>query len=170
MTLSSSHRARDPVIMLRWNLDNNVEPAHIRIEGKLDQEANLDALCDALQGQIVIDLAGISAINSCGVREWIEFVRALDRKGCELILERCSVHVVDKLNLVLNFRGDGKVRSVYAPYICESCFVEDELLIDIESDWHEQLARNAPRCAQCGEAMELDHIQDEYFAFADLLD
>ena len=156
--------------MLHWNLDKNAEPTHIRIEGKLDQEANLDPLRDALQGQIVIDLAGISGINSCGVREWIDFVRALRRKGCQLVLERCSVHVVDKLNLVLNFRGNGKVRSVYAPYICEACFVEQELLIDIEDNWQEQLTRDAPSCAQCGEAMELDHIETEYFAFTDLLD
>ena len=156
--------------MLQWSLENGADQTRVTIDGKLDQEANLDRLRDQLHGQVIIDLSGVHSINSCGVREWIGFVRALDSKGCNLVLERCSVHVVDKLNLVINFRGTSKIRSIYAPYICEPCFFESYLLVDLEGDWDSQIDHNAPHCAKCGQEMEFDHIKDEYFAFIELID
>jgi len=80
-----------------------------------------------------------------------------------LVLVACSSHIVDQVNMVHNFCGQGKIRSVQAPYYCRPCDHEATVLIALAEV--PAPADMRPTCARCGGAMALDHIPEQYFAF-----
>ena len=53
----------------------------VRLSGELTEDAQLHRLRVAERSRCVIDLAGVRRINSCGVREWIDWVRVLPRSA-----------------------------------------------------------------------------------------
>src|SRR6478672_10370794 len=103
---------------LTWSIEEANGSSHIALTGELTENANLGSLLEKLKGSTVFDLSGIRRINSPGVREWINFVNALK---IPFVLQRCSIPFVNQLNMISNFRGQGEVRSVFAPYYCGSC-------------------------------------------------
>ena len=101
------------------------------VSGEITEETDFGPILDVTGGVILIDLAGVSRINSCGVREWLNFVAALQARGRRLVLERCAPVIVTQLNTIYNFTGGGHVRSVLGPYYCASCDREENHLIDL---------------------------------------
>jgi hypothetical protein len=123
---------------------------------------------NSLQGSLGIrtrlrlELSGISRINSCGVREWVNFMRSLPPE-CEVELDRCPPSVVAQLNMISNFAGSARILSVQAPYVCEACGNEENVLLTVTPGVSPEIG--ARRCRSCGGEMEFDDIQDSYFAF-----
>lgn len=146
---------------LSWNIEDKNGSARVALAGELTENSNLGALADKLRGVTVFDLAGINRINSPGVREWINFVNALK---IPFSLERCSVPFVNQLNMISNFRGNGEVRSVFAPYYCSNCNREENRLIDKGSNAVKQLEQPM-KCPNCGGDMEFDDLPDAFLAF-----
>lgn len=111
-------------------------------------------------------LAEVRRINSCGVREWVNFVRDLPNVT-ELTFTHCSPAIVTQLNMIFNFRGAAKVRSFFAPYICESCGTEDEKLLDVQSQFSSGQYNRVPdfSCEKCGQVMEFDDLPERYLSF-----
>ena len=54
--------------------DDGGGTARVALVGDINESATLSPLVELPQSNLVIDLAGVSRINSCGVREWIAFV------------------------------------------------------------------------------------------------
>ena len=70
--------------------------------------------------------------------------------------------------MIPNFLGHGKIKSVYADYACESCensewklFEEGKNLPETEDD----LDIEEAKCSKCGAEMEMEELEDEFFAF-----
>ena len=107
---------------------------------------------------MVFQLAEIQRINSCGVRERVNFVRDLPQVT-ELTFSHCSPAIVTQLNMIFNFRGTAKVRSFYAPYVCESCGHKEDKLLDVQSQFPGGKFK-APEfgCEQCSAAMEFHDL------------
>lgn len=145
---------------LSWTLD----AGRTVLVGELTENANLGALLEKIGDEARFDLSGIARINSPGVREWINFVNSLDKKGTKFALERCSVPFVNQLNMISNFRGNGEVRSVFAPYYCSSCNREENRLIEKTPDPAGQIT-SPMKCPNCGADMEFDDLPDTYLAF-----
>src|SRR5690242_2964167 len=106
---------------LTWKIESaNAGTLRIAVVGELTENANLAALAaaDANAAEMILDLGGVTRINSPGVREWIAFVNGLNDRKIKVVLEKCSVPFVNQLNMISNFRGKGQVVSVYAPYFC----------------------------------------------------
>jgi hypothetical protein len=84
----------------------------------------------------------------------------------ELTFSHCSPPIVTQLNMIFNFRGNAKVRSFYAPYICENCGHEEDKLLDVQSQFPGGKFR-APEfgCDQCGSPMEFDDLPERYLSF-----
>jgi len=115
----------------------------VALTGTVDEDADFAPLVRELAAQprIRLDLAGIGRINSCGVREWINFVRALPG-ATRLELMRCSPPVVAQINkwfsdiiampdtqeFLIRFGGD--------PWIATPEEAQARLLQDIK-DWGE---------------------------------
>jgi hypothetical protein len=153
---------------LTWKIETaNAGTLRIAVVGELTENANLAALAatDANATEMILELGGVTRINSPGVREWIAFVNGLNERKIKIVLEKCSVPFVNQLNMISNFRGKGQVVSVYAPYFCSKCAREDRRLIDLSREPRAQIAEPFP-CPSCSTPMEFDDLLDAFLAFA----
>ncbi len=99
--------------------------------GVIDEDNDLGSLADKLgQGTAVIDVSEIERINSCGVRDWVNWLGKAEKNGASFVLVECSPAIVAQINLVNNFTGQGVVKSFYAPYFCPNCDIEKALLVE----------------------------------------
>ncbi len=150
---------------LVWTIEKEEDVQHVTLSGELTENANLATLVVELTSRVVFDLSAIQRVNSPGVREWITFLNALNRTEQSYALERCSVSIVNQLNMISNFRGNGNVLSVFAPYYCSRCSRDEKRLVDLSKPAAEQIAAPFP-CPACGDPMEFDDIADAFLAFA----
>lgn len=153
---------------MQWTIEETPDRGHlVQISGFITEEADFQTLA-ALQGPAALrlDLAGVEQINSCGVREWIHFVRRIAQAQRPLELLRCSPAIVRQLNTISNFRGNGKVRSVMLPYFCPDCEREEHRLHEIPTTVQLQHIEDVLPCPVCGADMEFDDLPDTYLAFA----
>ncbi len=143
------------------------EVTYLKLAGVIDEDNELFDLLDQLgSGTVVINLADIERINSCGVRDWVNWLAKLEKKGAKVVFVECSPAIVAQINLVNNFTGNGVVKSFYAPYFCPSCDLEKVLLIEMD----EMKAMDTPkapvcRCDECDGVMDFDDMEESYFAF-----
>lgn len=143
------------------------EITYIKLSGVIDEDNELGALVDRIgSGTSVIDLAEIERINSCGVRDWVNWLGRSEKKGADIVMVECSPAIVAQINLVNNFVGTGAVKSFYAPYFCPSCDLEKVLLVDMEEIFGQDRPK-APvcRCDECDGVMDFDDMEESYFAF-----
>ena len=140
----------------------------IRLSGAIDETATLpELLGHARGGRLVLDLAGVTFINSLGVRDWIRMQQAAQQQGIQLELRRVSEPIVHQLNMIIATRGNARVTSFYAPYACDACGREDSLLVDTVAH-AERLARLDPPpqvCSECGAPMAFNDFPERYFSF-----
>ena len=138
----------------------------VRLGGDLDENATFVDLASRLRGHVVFDLSEVRRINSCGVREWVNFVRDLPGVT-ELTFTHCSPAIVTQLNMIYNFRGAAKVRSFLAPYVCESCGHEEEKLLDLQTHFPTRDFKRVPdfKCDKCSSPMEFDDLPERYLSF-----
>lgn len=150
---------------------NTVEDVtFLKVSGVIDEDNTLAGSLKKIDGRtVVIDLSGVERINSCGVRDWVNWLNDLDARGKQVVLVRCSPCIVNQVNLVNNFVGRGKVKSFFAPYFCPRCDNEQLKLLQVE-DFADMERPQAPdvrgdACQQAQCEMEFDDLEDAYFAF-----
>ena len=57
----------------------------------------------------VEDLGEVERINSCGVRDWVNWLSQIEANNVKVVLVECSPAIVAQINLVNNFTGSGAV-------------------------------------------------------------
>src|SRR5262249_523261 len=149
---------------LSWKIERSGSEARIALSGEITEDSNFAPLLSEESDRITLDLADIKRINSCGVREWVNFVGALGKTGKRFAFERCSVPFVNQLNMITSFRGGGEVRSVFAPYVCPASGHEELRLVQLIPGAVPGLKVGVP-CTPCQKSMELDDIAETYLAF-----
>ena len=179
--MSAESQVRVDPVPLSWRIKER--PGHTLVEfhGEIDEHADFGELRRRLRGALVFDLGEVRRINSCGVREWVNFVRDLapapgNTSGVtDLVFTHCSPAIVTQLNMIYNFRGRAKVRSFLAPYVCKACDHEEDKLL--EEQTHFAIAnvgsggpgrvRRPPEfnCEKCGGRMEFDDLPERYLSF-----
>ncbi len=140
----------------------------LKIAGVIDEDNELVPLESKLGGgPMLLDLGEIERINSCGVRDWVNWLGRIEKNGARLVFVNCSPAIVSQINLVHNFTASGIVKSFYAPYFCPRC--KKEKLLRLEA---RDLAKSAPiakaptcRCDECDGVMDFDEMEESYFAF-----
>jgi tRNA A-37 threonylcarbamoyl transferase component Bud32 len=147
----------------RLQLFEVTESASTRLElrGEINETCDLQSIFQR-SGKVTLDLAGVLRINSIGIRAWLEASRARS-PALDLALERCSLAIVNQLNMIPAMLEDMRVASFYAPYICERCDLAVMELLRT-SELPRQLPPQ-PQCGQCGAALTFDGLVDEYFCF-----
>ena len=142
------------------------EAVFYRFKGDVDENFQHSKVTRVKKDKLILELGGIRLFNSCGIREWIYFMRDMAEHG-SLIFRECSVAMIDQINLVPDSLSGGVIESLYAPYFCE-CRGEVNKLIRV-SDFRESLtnkvAPNFP-CKKCGKDLEFDALEESYFLFA----
>ncbi len=141
--------------------------SYVKLSGVIDEDNELVELTERIPGggTVVIDLGDVERINSCGVRDWVNWLSTVEAKPADIVLVECSPAIVAQINLVNNFTGSGGVKSFYIPYFCPECDGEKVLLaeaVDMGPPPHEP---PTCRCDECDQPMDFDDMPDSYFAF-----
>src|SRR5688572_17874787 len=149
------------------NVSQREDVTWVKLAGVIDEDNDLGSLAEKIgQGTAVIDVSEIERINSCGVRDWVNWLGRTEKNGASVVLVECSPAIVAQINLVNNFTGQGVVKSFYAPYFCPNCDIEKALLVET-ADVSGVRPFQAPscRCDECDGPMDFDDMEDSYFAF-----
>lgn len=149
------------------SVHNREDVTYVKLSGVIDEDNELASLSEKIgAGTAVIDVSEIERINSCGVRDWVNWLGKVEKNGAKVILVECSPAIVAQINLVNNFTGQGVVKSFYAPYFCPNCDLEKVLLVETRD-----VAGSSPfkapscRCDECDGPMDFDDMEESYFAF-----
>ncbi|MBA3538529.1 MAG: hypothetical protein H0T79_02770 [Deltaproteobacteria bacterium] len=140
--------------------------SYVKLGGVIDEDNELGELVEKIPtGTAVIDLGEIERINSCGVRDWVNWLSKLETSGTRSVLVECSPAIVAQINLVNNFTGSGVVKSFYVPYFCPECDEEKVLLVEAQDMGPPPHEPPTCRCDECDLVMDFDDMPDSYFAF-----
>jgi anti-anti-sigma regulatory factor len=140
--------------------------SYVKLGGVIDEDNELGELVEKIPtGTAVIDLGEIERINSCGVRDWVNWLSKLEYGGTRSVLVECSPAIVAQINLVNNFTGNGVVKSFYVPYFCPECDEEKVLLVEASDMGPPPHEPPTCRCDECDLVMDFDDMPDSYFAF-----
>lgn len=146
--------------VLSWNIKKQRDRTLVVFSGPMDESSDFQSL-RSLRENITFDLAGVTRLNSVGVHLWIEFVRYLS-SVCQLVFVRCSIPIVNQINMIEGFKGTAKVQSFYAPYYCARTGEEEQRLLTVDSIPD---PLNPPTFPCDNGVMELDELPERYFAF-----
>jgi hypothetical protein len=138
------------------------------LAGSIDETAGLlDLLGQARGGRLVLDLGGVTFINSLGVRDWIRMQAAATQAQLQVELRRVAEVLVHQLNMIIATRGTAHVTSFFAPYMCDACGREESLLVDAVAFGAQlaQLQAPAMKCPECGAQMAFNDFPERYFSF-----
>jgi hypothetical protein len=136
---------------------------HVRFAGSVNEDSRrqLTLLAPSLAGTCVFDMVDIQHINSCGVREWIMFIRVAS-KGRSIRFENCPPVMVDQFSMVPNMIENVTVGSVLGRSACVDCnhTVTQTFVFDGSNAAPPGLFDGGV-CGRCGGAMEL--IEDDVY-------
>lgn len=135
--------------------------------GHIDEDAQFGGLDFEGASEIKIDLEKVSAINSCGIREWIKWIRTAP-PGSQIVYANCPKVIVDQINMVSGFLPEnGTVESFYVPYYNEDSGNEKMVLFrsGVEFQGNEVKAPGDVKDDETGDPMEMDVIEAKYFKF-----
>src|SRR5678816_160063 len=129
----------------------------VKLAGVIDEDNELADLVDKIPtGTAVIDLGEIERINSCGVRDWVNWLSKLETNGTRSVLVECSPAIVAQINLVNNFTGNGVVKSFYVPYFCPVCDEEKVVLVEGRDVGPARREPATCGCDECDLVMDFD--------------
>lgn len=148
------------------SIQHRGDVSYVKLGGVIDEDNELGDLVEKIPtGTAVIDLGEIERINSCGVRDWVNWLSKLETNGTRSVLVECSPAIVAQINLVNNFTGSGVVKSFYVPYFCPECDEEKVLLVEASDMGPPPHEPPTCRCDECDLVMDFDDMPDSYFAF-----
>jgi anti-anti-sigma regulatory factor len=152
----------------RARMTSQTDGDQILLAGSIDETAKLaDLVGKAQRGRLVLDLAGVTFINSLGVRDLIRMQAAAQGASIQVEMRRVSEPVVHQLNMIIATRGNAQVISFYGPYACDKCGLEASLLIDAIAHGTQLQKLEPPpmTCPECGAQMAFNDFPERYFSF-----
>lgn len=138
-----------------------------RFSGDVDENFRQQDVPRIKRPSIVLELENVRNFNSVGIREWIYLIRDICALG-SVKFRRCSVTMIDQINMVPDSLGTGTIESFFAPYFC-STDGETSQLITVKDHTQMINARQAPnfKCEKCSKPLEFDALEESYFLFAE---
>jgi len=138
----------------------------VSISGPIDEDASFAGSELGGVASVTLDLEAITAINSCGIREWIKWIRTAP-PGAQIKFRKCPKIIVDQINMVAGFLPEnGKVESFYVPYYNDDSGNEKMILFKEGAEFKgKELFPPAAVKDDSGAPMEMDVIEAKYFKF-----
>ena len=63
---------------------------YLKLAGVIDEDNTLAKIMNQIQGRVLLlDLAGVERINSCGVRDWVNWLNKITATGIQTVMMRC---------------------------------------------------------------------------------
>lgn len=137
----------------------------LKMGGTIDEDADFSQIAIAGNPEIDINLQSLKSINSCGIREWIQWIG--QAAGAKITFSECPKVIVDQINMVDGFLpANAKVMSFYVPYYNDDSGSEKNILFNYGTEFSES-AVNPPKDVKDeeGNPMEMDVIEAKYFKF-----
>jgi hypothetical protein len=137
----------------KLKVDKQIEGrvTYVRLAGDLDGSFPRDKLAEGLEGQVIVDVAGIGRIEPAGAAEWRSFVHQVTPVVESIHLVGVPVPFLEKLTRKDDLGEKGFVLTLTLPYACATCASTTGQTIDVEQ--HHDLLKfaTAPelKCAQC---------------------
>ena len=141
---------------------------HFGFNGYIDEEAQFPSV-EGVSGSVVIDLEGVKAINSVGIRSWLQWFQSFS--GTEFTFLNCPKSVVMQMYMVEGFLPENSfVQSFKVPYYCESCDEEVDALFhfgkEVKLDGGSvKIDFDSSSICSDGSSAELDANESKYFRF-----
>ena len=144
--------------------DNGIE---IKLSGQIDEDSIFTQLLELKSKKLIFDFKEINLINSCGVREWINFIEKINQE-ISISYKNCPQIVIEQINMVHGFIRKGTiVESFYAPYYSE----DEDKVIKVLLSTHDIVQGKAPlKKSDSGEELEFDAIEAQYFQYIQQMD
>ena len=136
--------------------------------GAIDERAQLVPLLRWANGKnLVLDVGGVTFVNSLGVREWVRMQAAARDAGVKLELRRVAEVLVYQLNIVPAARAASSIASFFATYVCDVCGNEQSELLEVARDRALLEAGKAPPapCRACGMGARIGEPPELYVSF-----
>lgn len=136
----------------------------IKMCDPLDEHAK--PLLDTISGMItedsvVFNCKDLTAINSFGAKDWVQFVAALN--ASRIVFDDCSYEFVCYANVLgRSFLGKGNIKSLHVPYYCRACSNETLILHILGAELFEN-GFDTISCTKCNADVEAE-IDAEDFA------
>ncbi|HET6612863.1 MAG TPA: hypothetical protein VFG83_12775 [Kofleriaceae bacterium] len=140
----------------------------LRFAGTIDEAFEGKKLASTVRADtLILDLGDVNKISSFGLREWTDFIKAVERNIKQIYIVECTPKVVDQLNMVKNFAGRGLVYSFYAPYRCDDCDTDRTVLFQVDRDEEAIKSMRPPErpCGTCGHPEYLDEDPASFFSY-----
>jgi anti-anti-sigma regulatory factor len=152
---------------LRIEVEENSVLSFIRLSGVVDEDNDLaESLPRINRSTVFINSASVERINSCGVRDWVNWLGELGKKGAAIYLVECSPAIMSQANLVHNFFSSGQIVSYFAPFYCDTCDMDKMLLLTVaETKAQRPYPELTCRCDTCDHLMEFDDLEVSFFSF-----
>ncbi len=145
---------------------------HLKISGAIDEDASFPFdLIPADGSSLVLNLAGVSLINSCGIRSWVKWIKGIP-ESTKLVLYDVPKIVVDQINMVDGFVPiNTQIESFYVPYFCDACEEVTQVLYKAGKHYlGKDLKFKEPvACQKCKGETEIDVLETKYFKFLSTL-
>jgi len=146
-----------------------LETGRLILRGRLDETCHLSDLArdGRIAGELEVDLAEVTYINSLGVRDWVSFLRLLRQRGVAVTLDDCSETMVQQMNMIPDALGGAGVRSFQAPFTCDACGWDGRLRLDAAEVTPVIAGGVAPAaaCPDCASPARFSDYLDRYFLF-----
>ena len=153
--------------MLKFDVIDENDQQRVSFDGSLTEDSaqSLMPLLSNSGENFIFNFRGIDYVNSQGVKNWINFLRAFE-VGRNIVFEECPVYIVVQINMIKRFKGSAVINSFFSDFNCESCDHEQSVLFDARQGYENLVeAAEAVRCERCNSAMELEGSIDFYFDF-----
>lgn len=129
--------------------------------GAIDEAAALTQLSE-FASPLLFDLGAVTKITSAGVQRWIDMMA--DLADVPVTLDHCPVIIVQQMNMIANFRQHAAIRSFFAPYRCETCDRDEDVLLSLDGLERPLTTPPTVPCYQCNHPMAFDDLPSEYFS------
>jgi len=133
----------------------------VRLSGALDEGSDPAALLGAIGGDVVLDLRGISRVNSIGIHRWIPAIARLSRAH-RVAVEAVPYCLVLPANAVTGLFGRATIRSCLAPYACARCGTDR--IVEVTAPELGPAGPPVRPCPECSGRLQFDEL-DQYFDF-----
>lgn len=141
----------------------------LRLKGVITEDSRLEQLTTEGKKNIVIDLDQVTRINSYGIRQWINTLKATFADAECLVFTKCRPVIVEQFNMISNFGGGGLVYSFYLPFVSGSSGDEHMELFELKSGEVPPTLEKIPELVlgqmKNKSDFEFNDIEDEYFSF-----
>jgi hypothetical protein len=126
------------------------------ISGKLYEFFDYNEIINIKSDELILDLEGLTYINSIGIRGWLEMNKTLgDKKGS---LRNLPFFFANQIIMIYTLKGNFEIESVKLPYFCETCDKEQQILYETKKIQESGIAETL-KCPECGDEMTFDECE-----------